>query len=129
MEQNGVQISTKVSTQDGLRSLLGLKLPFSNCPVVSRLRPMAYLHVPLGGTLHTNFRFIGMHLVAQYLRALDGKKPDWELKGLQQLIKELNQVNRGLAARIRSLASEVLWNIELSLEDLRPLFEAYIESD
>ena len=134
-----LEVST--TTQRAIRSLLGLLLPLSTCPVLRMLRPMARFHQPLGTPEHTAFRFLGMHLVAQYLRHDAGLNTDWGLDGLSVLLERIHLVNRQLVARLRhtaqkdaalnsliildALAEVVEDSIETQLDELRPLFAAY----
>ncbi len=142
VERGGQRLEASLPIQVAARSLMGLLLPLSACPVMMQLRPMAYLHLPLGGHLDTLFRFLGMYLIAQYLRGQDGHAPDWELSRLRELMGEIHRVNRGLAQRLRHattrdaavnsviLLDALTDSLELSLldslEDLRPLFAVYL---
>ncbi len=135
-------LEAHTSTQRAIRSLVGLLLPLSHCPVLRKLRPMARFHLPLGTPEHTAFRFLGMHLVGQYLRQGAGLKPDWGLGGLLDLLEQIHLVNRQLVARLRhtaqkdaavnsliildAMAEVVEDSIETQLEELRPLFATYL---
>jgi hypothetical protein len=84
-----------------------------------------------------------MHLVAQYLRWIDGRTPDWELKELLQLFRDLHRTNIRLADRIRAaskedatvnslvildaLADAAELTVEKGLGRLRPVFSIYLE--
>jgi len=133
-----------MATQGAVRSLVGLLLALSSCPVMQKLRPMAQHHLPFGDQSHTMFRFVGMYLIAQYLRTSRGKgAPDWELAGLLGLFNELHQVNKRLAERIRAasqadaavnslifldtFATSVEIDVEDCLVDLEPHFAAYLD--
>ena len=50
---------TTLAIQDALRSVVGLLLALSGCPVLSKLRPMAHYHLPFGSREHTMYRFVG----------------------------------------------------------------------
>jgi len=133
--------SGEIPAQNAVRSLVGLLLSLSSCPVLSRLRPMAHFHLPFGSRQHTAFRFLGMYLIAQRLRQLEGLAPDWEMGGLLDLFKQIHEVNRNLAERLRdastqdaainsliildSLAYAAEADVESSLEQLRPLYRMY----
>lgn len=99
---NQLTTTACVPTQNAVRSLVGLLLARSACPVMARLRPMSHFHVPFGSSEHTSFRFLGMHFITQYLRKLDGEEPDWELEELLELLRSVRLVNRSLADRIRA---------------------------
>ncbi|MBI9073892.1 MAG: hypothetical protein JEZ02_00680 [Desulfatibacillum sp.] len=138
-----VQLEATTSTQQAVRSMVGLMLALSRCPVMEKLRPMAHFHLPFADTGHTQFRVLGMYLIAQYIRNKDGKEPDWELAGLLEHYRDLQHVNRRLADRIRAasekdatvngliildaLAQSVEIGINQNLKKLRPLFEMYLQ--
>jgi hypothetical protein len=143
VERDGVTLRATVSLQQAARSLIGLLLPFSSCPVMRKLRPMAYFHLPLGDRLNTAFRFLGMYLIAQHVKQRDGRAPDWELRGLLGLLDDVHMVNRLLSRRIRAasrkdasinalvgldvFANNVEWSIEDRLQELRPFFATLLE--
>lgn len=87
--------------QNALRSLLGLAMANSGCPLLKRLRGMAHFHLPFADWEDTAFRTTGAYLIQQYLIAQDGGQPDWELKGLRQIYEQLQDLNRSFAKRIR----------------------------
>jgi len=133
-----------MASQGAVRSLLGLLMALSSCPVMRKLRPMAQHHLPFGDEAHTMFRFVGMYLIAQYLRSTRGKgPPDWELKGLLRLFAQLHQVNKHLAERIRAaseadatvnslvfldaFATSAEIDVEDCLVDLESHFAAYLD--
>lgn len=144
VERDEARLLATVSTQRAVRSLIGLLLPLSSCPIMIKLRPMAHLHLPLSGRAHTAFRFLGMHLIVQYLRSLEGDEaPDWHLEELLELFDQLHSVNRHLAERVRAatredaavnavvlldaFADDVAEEIEASLGRLRRLFAVYFD--
>jgi len=101
VEREGHTLTSHTSLQQAARSLIGLVLPLSPCPVIKKLRPMARMHRPLGERVHTAFRFMGMYMVVQRIRWKAGHEPDWELRGLIRLMDDIHMVNHALAARIR----------------------------
>jgi hypothetical protein len=133
-----ITIAATMPTQRALRSLVGLLLALSACPVLRKLRPMAHFHVPFASRKHTTFRFLGMHLITQYLRAQDGLTPDWELHELRQLLQQVHETNKGLANRIRAagvgdatvnsliildvFADSADHDVQRRLAEIRPLF-------
>ncbi len=140
--RDDIRMETDISIQRALRSLIGFLLPFSSCPVMMKLRPMAYFHLPLGSKDHTAFRFIGMYLTAQYLRQRANLSSDWELEQLLDLFRKIHMVNRGLANRIRvaakadatvngivlldAFADSVEVQVEELLEEMKPFFSTYL---
>lgn len=97
----GYEMSVATSLQDAARSLAGLLLPLSGCPVLTLLRPMAQFHEPFSDPDQTVVRAMGMYLLAQHVRGQVGLVPDWPLEGLRQLYHRLHTVNQQLAARLR----------------------------
>jgi len=130
-------------TQRAVRSLLELALPLSSCPVMQMARPLAYMHVPFAIRGYTEFRFLGMHFIAQYLRARDGLDPDWELEHFLQLVRSMRRVYATLTHRIRAAADRdaavnslllmdafadaIEMRVGRNLDALRPLFRTYLE--
>lgn len=143
VEIEGIGLRATLPAQRAVRSLLGLQLALSDCPVMRRLRPMARFHVPFGAKEHTAFRFLATHLIAQHLRREEGKPADFSLDGLHALFSDVHRVNARLADRIRAASEQdaavnslVLLdnfahvaeiNIEQSTRLLRPLFEVYLQ--
>ncbi len=138
-----VELKATVPVQRALRSIVGLLLALSSCPVLAQLRPMARIHLPFSRRHHTVFRFVGMYLIAQYLRSLRGLTSERKLKGLLRLFDDLHEVNIALADRIRSaveldaavnslilldtFALDVEMDVERELEDLAGLFETWLD--
>jgi hypothetical protein len=140
----GIRFEATLPVQNAARSIVGLLLALSSCPIMMKLRPMAQYHLPFGGKGHTTFRFLGMYLIAQYLEQIDGKEPDWNLEGLLELFKLIYKTNQSLAKRIRLATEEdatvnslifldtfvhaVELDIEQGLTKLRPVFSVYSEN-
>jgi hypothetical protein len=84
-----------------------------------------------------------MYLMAQYLRALEGKAAGWSLDGLTKVYSEVGKVNRDFAQRLRAAAKKdanvnALVNLDCfatmvplaadeTLREIRPYFAAYLE--
>ncbi len=105
VEVDDLHVEATMANQNAARSIIGLQLALSACPILGKLRPMAVYHLPFGSRDHTVFRYLGMYLISQYLRKLDGNDPDWDLEGLRALFANIHDVNEKLADRIRA-ASE-----------------------
>ena len=137
------RLETTLPTQNAVRSVIGLLMALSSCPVMRKLRPMAQYHLPFSGREHTMFRFVGMYLIAQYLRQRHDQAPDWSLEGLLELFNRLHKVNQRLAERIRAaseadatvnslifldtFATSAEMDVEDCLAELEPLFAAYLD--
>ena len=85
----------------GLRSLFGLYMALSGCPVTSRMRPMALHHLPFSSMQETLSRVVSAYLLKQYFVMKSGGTPDWELKGLLDLYQSLDVVNTAFINRLR----------------------------
>lgn len=93
----------RVSLQKGVGALFGLIMATSGCPVLDKLRPMAYSHLPLAELGETRYRAISMYLLAQYFRARKGLTPEWDLAGLEKVYREIGAVNRDFIDRLRTV--------------------------
>lgn len=92
---------TKNTTlQKALSSLIGIYMTTSNCPILSKLRPLVRFHLPVATAEETCFRVLGMYLIQQYLLFLQGGTPDWELNNLTNLYSEIKLVNKSFCERI-----------------------------
>ena len=92
-KRSGLNLEALTTTQRAILSLIGLLLGLSECPLYRQFRPVAYFHLPFGDLDHRVFRILGMSLIKQYIRSLDGQTPDWELNNLRKTLKNLHQVN------------------------------------
>ncbi len=92
--------------QTALKSLFGLVMASSACAHMSRLKPLAYFHLPFATLEETVHRAVGAYLVNQYLNQSEGKIPDWELKNLEGMYSELRTVNIHFMKRLRKASTE-----------------------
>ncbi len=106
-EEADIQITVSARTyrkhtavQFGLSSLMGIYMTTSGCPILDKLRPMVKTHLPFAKSDETTYRMISMYLLAQFLRMIEKKHPDWELQGLAKIIREINTVNQNFWKRI-----------------------------
>ncbi|MEW6647907.1 MAG: hypothetical protein AB1450_11965 [Pseudomonadota bacterium] len=94
-------------SQTFLNSIFGVIMASSACPILARLKPLAYFHLPFANLEETFHRLVGAYLVKQYLGLREGDaQPDWELKGLEQLYAELKTVNIHFMKRLRTASKE-----------------------
>jgi hypothetical protein len=95
---------TKETTlEEALRSLLGLKMANSGCPILAELKPMAVHHLPFANTDEFIMRSVSHYLLQQYFIKRNHGEPDWELKGLVERNQRLQLVNQALWQRIHSV--------------------------
>ncbi len=130
----------RTGLEEGLRSLMGLVMATSECPILKELRPMAIHHMPFATSEEFILRSVSIYLMQQYFVMRDGEPPDWELKNLVERNRRLQLVNQALWQRIHSaceadanlkallsffsLASSVSFSLETQLQKLRKTFEA-----
>ena len=124
--------------EEGLRSLMGLIMAESNCPILSKLRPMAYTHLPFTTQSEFIIRSVGTYLLRQYYHRQSKNQADWDLKGLIALNQELRLVNQALWQRVNTgspgdsnlkallsffaMSSSVSFSLEAQLAKVRPAF-------
>ena len=124
--------------QTGLRSLLGLVMATSACPILGQFRALAATHLPFATMEETLFRSAGAYLLRQYFIFKEGGAPDWDLRHLEQFYQELQTVNRCLNGRLVAASQKdanlnaigallyvslgVSFSLEDNLRELRPLF-------
>lgn len=89
----------------GVRSLFGLCMALSACPIAGRMRPLALRHLPFASIEETMTRVVGAYLLKQYFVSGTGGQPDWELKNLRALYESLEEVNESLMARLRKASA------------------------
>ena len=151
-EDTSVRVQTAERTyekqtplQKGLSSIIGIYMVTSNCPVMDTLRPNVRFHLPFASMDETIYRAVAMYLVAQYLRMIKGKEPDWQLKNLSEIYNAVARVNRGMSDRLRQATTEdanvnaviilstqggmVPTYVEDSLAEMEHLFRGYIDRD
>ncbi len=134
----------RTSLQRGLSSLLGIIMVTSGCPVMDKLRPMVRHHLPFATFEETVYHVLSMYLLAQYFRARSGQEPDWQLKGLTKLYRDIKKLNHSFCERLKqagvqdaSVNALIILNnfAELipltlngkNLDDLGRLFQAYVD--
>ena len=128
----------ETSVQTALSSVLGLIMATSGCPWTDHLRPMARFHVPFASEAETLYRTVGMYLMAREL-ACGGSAGGFV--ALERLYENLHVVNRDMSRRLGAATrTDPARNaialldaytallpaaLETSLEELKPLFDAW----
>ncbi|MDG9929958.1 MULTISPECIES: hypothetical protein [Pseudomonas] len=131
------EYTKQVGLEEGLRSLLGVIMATSACPVLGKLRPMAHNHLPFASSQEFILRTISQYLTRQYFNFREGRRPDWELKGLVKQFQQLQLVNQAFWQRILdvcegdsnlkafltffSMSSSLTVSMETQLLKIRPL--------
>lgn len=93
----------QTALEEALRSLLGLKMATSGCPVLAELKPMTVHHLPFANTDEFIMRTVSHYLLQQYFAKRGHQEPDWNLTGLVERNKRLQLVNQALWQRIHSV--------------------------
>jgi len=126
--------------EEGLRSLMGLIMANSACPILSQLKPMTYTHLPFASQAEFMMRSVGTFLVGQYFLGHSGRNPDWGLVGLVELNQELRLVNQALWQRVHAacekdsnlkalltfftMSSSVSYSLDAQLSKIKHVFLA-----
>jgi hypothetical protein len=126
-----------VSLEEALRSLLGVLMATSACPILGKLRPMAQNHLPFASNQEFTLRTVSLYLSRQYFNFREGRHADWELKGLVRMFQQLQLVNQAFWQRIHdtcegdsnlkafltffSMSSSMSYSLETQLQKIRPL--------
>jgi len=143
VEHGSCRVSGHVTAQQGLSALMGLVMSTSGCPHTEFFRPMARYHLPLASQDDTIYRAASMYMLAQYFRVKAGKDPDFSFEGLGRIYRNIQEVNRAMAARVRAaishdaavnaivvldfFAQSLPFAIEDELVDLSEVFTPYLE--
>ena len=97
----------EVAIQEGLFSIFGIIMATSNCPIMNFFKPMARFHLPFSTLEETIFRSTSIYLLRQYFEYKKGKKPDLNLKKLDEHYAKVQEVNKGILARVNTLSEKV----------------------
>lgn len=101
---DGRRIYEKATTlEESLRSLLGLVMATSACPILSELKPMAVHHMPFASSDEFIMRSVSLYLLQQYFAQRHEQMPDWKLEGLVSRNQRLQLVNQALWQRIHAV--------------------------
>lgn len=134
------------TVQYGIGSLMGVYMVASGCPIMDRLRPMVYTHLPFATVKETMFRAVSTYLFAQYFISQHGRPADWKLERLVRIYEDIRQVNLSFSHRLLSInpkdaslnalvgldcfATFTAFSIETdSLREMESLFEGYLRED
>lgn len=94
-------VSSQISMQRALSSLLGLIIPASGCPHTAYFRPMSRYHLPFADTEETIYRATTMFLLAQYfIHKKNGCIPT-DFSKLEVIYSNAHVVNTQICKRLR----------------------------
>ena len=94
-------IIKNAGVQEGIRAIFGLIMATSGCPVMNRLKPLAYNHLPFATLDETIEKTVKDYLFKQYLLELEGEETDWELNKLTLLFNKIFDINNDFLVRFR----------------------------
>lgn len=131
------EYSKLVNLEVALRSLLGVIMATSGCPVLGRLKPMARNHLPFASDNEFVLRTVSMYVLRELFKHREGRAADWDLSNLTQDFAQLQLVNQALWHRIHdvcagdtnlkaflgffSMSSSMTYSLDAQLEKVRPL--------
>lgn len=127
----------QTTLEEGLRSLMGLIMATSACPILHKLKPNARNHLPFASQDEFIIRSTALYLLRQYFNYREGKRPDWDLQGLISINEELGTLNQAFWQRIHeacesdsnlkallsflNLSSSMSYSLEAQLQKIRPI--------
>lgn len=118
------------SLQEVATSLMGLHMVTAGCPILDKLRPLVFTHLPFATADETFFRVVSMYLLAQFFRWKHGLATDWELENLLTTCKDLSAVNIAFGKRIMGInTADASLNALASLDCLAGLTGMSISND
>lgn len=103
VESTNREYLKKTDLQDGIQSIYGLIMATSGCPRMNFFKPMAQFHLPFSQFEETLARTISIYLLRQHFLLEEGKISEVNLKSLGECYTQVNQVNRGIAARFNQI--------------------------
>ena len=92
--------------QTALQSVVALIMATSGCPILGRMRGLAYTHLPFANMDESMFRVLGAYLLRQLLVHRQGGEADWELEGLKAHYADLEILNRAFKGRVDAASSQ-----------------------
>ena len=137
--KEGVPLSAAIG------ALIGARFAASGCPITAKFQPMVRHHLPFPTFEEAAYRMVSMHALAQLLRMKEGLEPDWELKELNRMCEDVNNLNLDFVRRLRELqVNDSTTNalsgldgfvqmVDLSvdddlLDDLKKLFRSHLQA-
>jgi hypothetical protein len=118
----------KVPLQEAIKSLVGIYMVTSGCPVLDPLRPGMRIHIPFPDMDESMYRLISMYLLSQYFIYKAGGRPDWELKNLLSMCNDIQTVNRSFFRRLRALKlKDASLNALVALDSIAAYTASFLE--
>jgi len=98
--------SKTTTLQAGVSSLLGIFMVASGCPVMGKLKPLLYFHLPFASVTETEIRALSIYLLAQFVKKIKGEQPDWDMKKLKDIYDDVRLLNYNVSRNIVNLAEK-----------------------
>jgi len=131
------EYSKETSLEEGIRSLMGLIMATSACPILAHLKPNARNHLPFATHDEFILRSSALYLLREYFTYREGGHPDWDLQGLIKINQELQVLNQAFWQRVHdacesdanlkallsffNLSSSVSYSLESQLQQIKPM--------
>lgn len=100
------EVRKKTTGAVAARSVLGLLLATSGCPVLQEMRPLARHHLPFASEEEWMFRLVGLQLLRSWFAAKDGVVDDVSLQALPAYLEHLRTLNIAFAKRLRQACAK-----------------------
>lgn len=91
------------SLQSGVSSMLGIYMVSSGCPIMAKLKPLLYFHLPFASLDETQIRALSLYLLSQYVVWKRGGTPDWEMNNLLNYYEDIRMLNHSVSRKIANL--------------------------
>jgi len=134
----------ETSLQDGVRSMLGIKMATCGCPVMGKFKPMARFHLPFANLEETQYRYFSMYMLAQYFIAKRNGTADWDMQKFRNILEDVRILNVNVSKKVAQIeakdttinsvvilnnfADYVSFNLdEQSLNEVEILFNDYFD--
>ncbi len=96
----------ETSLQDGVRSMLGIKMATCGCPVMGKFKPMARFHLPFANLEETQYRYFSMYMLAQYFIAKREGKADWEMHEFRNILEDVRVLNLNVSRKVAQIEAK-----------------------
>lgn len=92
--------------QDGLRSLFGLIMATSGCPLMEPFKPMARFHLPFSSIDETAYRVASMYLLQRFFALGPDQAMHVNMSDIQGIYDTIQRVNRGVFLRLQTVVKQ-----------------------
>lgn len=121
---------SEVSLQEAIKSLVGIYMVTSGCPIMDHLRPMMQNYVPFPTMEESVYRLISMYVLAQLLLFRSGKRADWDLTKLLSICTDVQLINRSFFKRLRALKlKDASLNALVALDSVAAYTASFLEEN